>query len=71
MGVITPALIISGSEVCSLSADEKTTLIQASLVITALATLLEPSFQIPLAKLLRKTTTAKVNSATPQLRARS
>ncbi len=41
VGVITPALIISGSEVCSLSADEKTTLIQASLVITALATLLQ------------------------------
>lgn len=47
VGVITPALIISGSEVCGLSADEKTTLIQASLVITALATLLQlfPVFQ--------------------------
>lgn len=41
VGVITPSLIISGSEVCNLSADEKTTLIQASLVITALATLLQ------------------------------
>ena len=47
VGVITPSLIISGSEVCSLSADEKTTLIQASLVITALATLLQlfPAFR--------------------------
>lgn len=41
VGVITPAIILSGSEVCSLSAGEKTTLIQASLVITALATLLQ------------------------------
>lgn len=41
VGVITPALIISGSEVCNLSADEKTILIQASLIITALATLLQ------------------------------
>ena len=41
------SLIISGSEVCNLSADEKTTLIQASLVITALATLLQlfPAFR--------------------------
>ena len=47
VGVITPSLIISGSEVCNLSADEKTTLIQASLVITALATLLQlfPAFR--------------------------
>lgn len=35
VGVITPALIISGSEVCNLNADEKTILIQASLIITA------------------------------------
>lgn len=41
VGVITPAIIISGSEVCSLSAAEKTTLIQASLIVTALATLLQ------------------------------
>lgn len=41
VGVITPALIISGSEVCNLSAEEKTILIQASLIITALATLLQ------------------------------
>ena len=41
VGVITPALIISGSEVCNLNADEKTILIQASLIITALATLLQ------------------------------
>lgn len=41
VGVITPAIILSGSEVCSLSAGEKATLIQASLVITALATLLQ------------------------------
>lgn len=41
VGVITPALIISGSEVCNLSAGEKTILIQASLIITALATLLQ------------------------------
>ncbi len=41
VGVITPALIISGSEVCSLNAEEKTILIQASLIITALATLLQ------------------------------
>ena len=37
VGVITPAIILSGSEVCSLSAGEKTTLIQASLVFTASA----------------------------------
>lgn len=41
VGVITPALIISGSEVCNLNAEEKTILIQASLIITALATLLQ------------------------------
>lgn len=41
VGVITPAIIISGSEVCSLNAVEKTTLIQASLIVTALATLLQ------------------------------
>ena len=41
VGVITPALIISGSEVCNLNAAEKTILIQASLIITALATLLQ------------------------------
>lgn len=41
VGVITPAIIISGSEVCGLSAGEKTTLIQASLIVTALATLLQ------------------------------
>lgn len=41
VGVITPAIIISGSEVCGLSAAEKTALIQASLIVTALATLLQ------------------------------
>lgn len=41
VGVITPALIISGSEVCNLNAEEKTILIQVSLIITALATLLQ------------------------------
>ena len=41
VGVITPAIIIAGSEVCNLSADEKTLLIQASLLVTALATLLQ------------------------------
>lgn len=41
VGVITPAIIISGSEVCNLSAAEKTALIQASLIVTALATLLQ------------------------------
>lgn len=40
-GAITPALIISGSEVCNLDAGEKTILIQASLIITAVATLLQ------------------------------
>ena len=39
VGVITPAIIISG--VCSLDAAQKTMLIQASLVMTALATLLQ------------------------------
>lgn len=41
VGVITPAIIISGSEVCNLNAEEKAMLIQASLLITALATLLQ------------------------------
>ena len=41
VGVITPAIIISGSDVCNLTADERTLMIQASLVITALATLLQ------------------------------
>lgn len=41
VGVITPAILISGSEVCSLGAAEKTALIQASLIVTALATLLQ------------------------------
>lgn len=41
VGIITPALIISGSEVCNLNAGEKTILIQASLIITAMATLLQ------------------------------
>lgn len=41
VGVITPAIIISGSDVCGLSAAEKTVLIQASLIVTALATLLQ------------------------------
>ena len=41
VGVITPAIIIAGSEVCALSPDEKTLLIQASLLVTALATLLQ------------------------------
>lgn len=41
VGVITPAIIIAGSEVCGLSAAEKTALIQASLIVTALATLLQ------------------------------
>ena len=39
VGVITPAIIISG--VCGLDAAQKTLLIQASLVMTALATLLQ------------------------------
>ena len=39
VGVITPAIIISG--VCGLTAEEKTLLIQASLVMTAIATLLQ------------------------------
>lgn len=39
VGVITPAIIISG--VCALEADERTMLIQASLVMTAIATLLQ------------------------------
>ena len=39
VGVITPAIIISGT--CGLSAEEKTLLIQASLVMTAVATLLQ------------------------------
>lgn len=41
VGIITPALIISGNEVCNLSPEEKTILIQASLIVTALATLLQ------------------------------
>ena len=41
VGVITPAIIISGSDVCNLSPDERTLLIQASLILTALATLLQ------------------------------
>lgn len=39
VGVITPAIIISG--VCGLAPEEKTLLIQASLVMTAIATLLQ------------------------------
>ena len=39
VGVITPAMIVSGT--CGLSAEEKTLLIQVSLVVTALATLLQ------------------------------
>ncbi|MEE0800530.1 MAG: nucleobase:cation symporter-2 family protein [Gemmiger sp.] len=39
VGVITPAIMISG--VCGLTEEQKTTLIQASLVMTALATLLQ------------------------------
>ncbi|MDY5783171.1 MAG: solute carrier family 23 protein, partial [Gemmiger sp.] len=39
VGVITPAIIISGT--CGLAAEEKTLLIQASLVMTAVATLLQ------------------------------
>ncbi|MCM1148751.1 MAG: purine permease [Butyricicoccus sp.] len=39
VGVITPAIIISG--VCGLEAGERTMLIQASLVMTAIATLLQ------------------------------
>ena len=41
VGVITPAIIISGSDVCNLSGDERTMLIQASLIVTAVATLLQ------------------------------
>ncbi len=41
VGVITPAIIISGSDVCNLSPDERTLLIQASLILTAVATLLQ------------------------------
>ncbi len=45
VGVITPAIIISG--VCNLSPADKTLLIQVSLILTALATLLQlfPIFQ--------------------------
>ncbi|MCI7792923.1 purine permease, partial [bacterium] len=39
VGVITPAIIISGT--CGLAAEEKTLLIQASMVMTAVATLLQ------------------------------
>lgn len=39
VGVITPAIIISG--VCKLDAADKTLLIQVSLILTALATLLQ------------------------------
>ena len=39
VGVITPAMIVSG--VCNLSGEEKTLLIQVSLIVTALATLLQ------------------------------
>ncbi|MGN0975026.1 MAG: uracil-xanthine permease family protein [Gemmiger sp.] len=39
VGVITPAIIIAG--VCGLDAAQKTTLIQASLIMTAVATLLQ------------------------------
>lgn len=38
VGVITPAIIISGT--CGLAPEQKTLLIQASLVMTAIATLL-------------------------------
>lgn len=41
VGVVTPAIIISGSDVCNLTLSEKTILIQAALIITALATLLQ------------------------------
>ena len=41
VGVITPAIIISGSDVCDLSVADKTILIQAALIITAIATLLQ------------------------------
>ena len=39
VGVITPAIIISGT--CGLAPEEKTLLIQASLVMTAIATFLQ------------------------------
>lgn len=39
VGVITPAMIVAG--VCGLTTEEKTLLIQASLIVTAIATLLQ------------------------------
>lgn len=41
VGCVTPALVISGSGVCNLNADERTLLVQSALFIAAIATLMQ------------------------------